>query len=153
MAGSLTNKGRYKLLGWAFRSVTIPTNFYLALCSNDTPPTVDTNTMADVSEIAAGSGYTAGGVSLDPNATDFDVFSQDNTNDLGLIQIRDVVYTASGGSIPDSGNGARWGVLTDDAVTVSEREVFAFFDLVDDLSVTDGEAITIADATIRNKLA
>jgi hypothetical protein len=153
MAGSWTNKGRYKSLGVWLRNETAPTTFYLALASNDTPPTVDTNLMSDCSEIAAGNGYTAGGVAIARSAVGFDVWTEDDTNDLGLVEIKDAVYTASGGPIPSSGNGARWALLTDDNGVVASREVYAYFDLVSDRTVSDTQSLTIQDATMRNKLS
>ena len=106
MAG-LTNRGKYKLLGWGFRAVATETNTYLALLTSATSPTADTNLMSDHTQIATGNGYADGGYSLTPGATDFDVWTEDDGNDRGLIQIKDVVWTAAAGPIPASGSGAR----------------------------------------------
>src|SRR3989304_4018994 len=99
MAG-WTNKGKYRTLSWALRGATRPTNFYLALVTSAVAPNQDINTLSQLTEITAGNGYTTGGYSLVPGATDFDVLTEDDTNDRGLLQIKDVVWTASGGSIP-----------------------------------------------------
>lgn len=146
---SFTNKGKYKLLEWAFRAATRPTNYFTALILASSVPTVDTNTLADLSEIAAGNGYTSGGYSLTPNATDFDVITEDDTNDLAKIQIKDVIWAASGGSIPASGLGARYVVLTDDNVTVSARIVICWWDLGSDRSASSGQNITLQDLEMR----
>ena len=148
MAG-WTNKGKYRLLQWALRNGTRPTNFYVALVTSATAPNADTNTMSDLTQIATGNGYTTGGYSLTPGATDFDVLTEDDTNDRGLIQVKDVVWTASGGSIPASGNGARYAVLTDDNATVANREVLAYWDLTSDRTVSSGQTLTLQDLELR----
>lgn len=149
MASGITNRGKYKLLDWVFRASTLPTNFYVALCTSAATPTVDTNTFSELTEIAAGNGYTAGGTSLTKNSTDFDVLTEDDTGDLGKIQIKDLTWTASGGSLPGSGNGARWAVLTDDNATQGNRIVLAWWDLTSDRSVSVGQPLTLQDCELR----
>jgi hypothetical protein len=149
MASGITNRGKYKLLDWVFRASTLPTNFYVALCTSAATPTVDTNTFSELTEIAAGNGYTAGGISLTKNSTDFDVLTEDDTGDLGKIQIKDLTWTASGGSLPGSGNGARWAVLTDDNATQGNRIVIAWWDLTSDRSVSVGQPLTLQDCELR----
>lgn len=148
MAG-VTNKGKWRFLGWALVAQTIPTNFFVALVTSAAAPTADTNTFAELTEIAAGNGYTSGGYSLTPGGTDFDTHNQDVTNDRGVVQVKDVVWSASGGPIPSSGSGARYAVLLDDNVTVSAREVLAWWDLSSDRSVSDGQDLTLADLELR----
>ena len=149
MAGAWTNKGAYRVLSVYDRAATAPANFYVALCTNATPPTVDTNTMADLAEITAGNGYTAGGISVARNSTDFDTLTEDDTNNRGYDQIKDLVWTASGGPIPASGSGARWAVLTDANATPSAREVLRYWDLESDRSVADGQPLTLQDLETR----
>lgn len=148
MAG-WTNRGKYKTLGWALRAEVIPSNFYVALVTATTAPLATTNVMSELTEITAGSGYTAGGYSLTPNSTEFDVWTEDDTNNLALLEIKDVVWTAAGGSIPASGNGARYAVLTDNNATVSLREVYYYWDLTSNRSVSDTQTLTLQNATIR----
>ena len=105
--------------------------------------------LGDLTEIAPGNGYTAGGQALTPGATDFDVWTEDDTNDRGLVQIRDVLWTASGGAIPASGDDAHYAVLTDANATVGSREVFHFWDLGSDLSALTGQSLTVRDAEIQ----
>ncbi len=149
MASGITNRGKYKLLDWAFRATALPTNYYVALCTSAASPTVDTNTLSELTEIAAGNGYTAGGISLTKNSTDFDVLTEDDSGDLGKVQIKDLTWTASGGSLPASGNGARWAVLTDDNATQGSRIVLAWWDLVSDRSVSVGQPLTLQDCELR----
>ena len=142
MAG-WTNRGKYKMLDWVFRGSAEVTNFYVALVTSATAPTQDTNTMADLTQIATGNGYTDGGYQLTPNATDFDVLTEDDSGDKGLIQVKDVVWTASGGNLPSSGSGARYAVLTDDNATVASRLVLAYWSLTSDRTVSTGQTLTL----------
>ncbi len=148
MAG-WTNKGKYTVLGWAFRGVTPPTNLYVALVTSAVAPTADTDTLGTLTQIAVGNGYATGGYSLVRNATDFDVWTEDDTNDRGLIQVKDVVWTASGGPIPASGSGARYAVLTADNATIASRLVYAYWDLVSDRTVSVGQTLTLQDCELR----
>jgi hypothetical protein len=147
MAG-VTNKGKKCILNAYFTADTSdePAGFKIALCTSATAPTADTDVLADLTEIASGNGYTAGGATLSRNSTDFDTIEEDDTNDRGYIRIKDVVWTASGGSIPASGNGARYAVLLDDAATPN---LLAYWDLQSDRQVSDGQSLTLQDCEIR----
>ena len=148
MAG-WTNKGKMRVLEWALRGATIPTNFYVALFTSAVAPTADTNTKSQLTEIANGNGYTTGGISLTKNSTDFDVLTENDTDDRGLIQIKDLVWTASGGALPISGSGARYAALTDDNATQGSREVLFYWDLGADYSVSSGQTLTLQNLEIR----
>jgi len=148
MAG-WTNKGKMSILDAYFRNAGAPTNFYVLLATSATAPDADTNLVSDLTEIAAGNGYTTGGYSLTKNSTDFDTLTEDDTNDRGLIQIKDVAWTASGGSIPGSGNGARYAVLIDDNATIANREIYCYWDLTSNRTVSDGQTLTLQDLEIR----
>lgn len=148
MAG-VTNKEKFEILKVRYQGQANVTNFYVALVTSATAPTADTNTLSQLTEIAAGNGYTSGGYQLTPNATDFDVVTEDDTNDRGFIQVKDVSWTASGGAIPSSGNGARYAVLTDDNATVADRLILDYWDLGGDTSVSSGQSLTLQDLEIR----
>jgi len=148
MAG-WTNKGKWRVLGYSFVNQTVPTNYYVALVTSATAPTADTNTMTDLTQINTGNGYSDGGYQLTPGATDFDTHTEDDTGDRGLVQIKDVTWTASGGSIPNGGSGARYAVLTDDNATVANREIYAYWDLTSDRSVSDGQDLTLQNLELR----
>jgi hypothetical protein len=141
----LTNRGKRKYHGILYQGETPPTNFYVALVTSAVAPTADTNTFSELTEIAAGNGYTAGGIQLARNSTDFDNLTENDSTDVSTIQIKDLVWTASGGPIPASGDGARYAVLTDDNATAGDREVWAFWDLGQDQSVADGDPLTLRD--------
>ena len=109
----------------------------------------DTDTKTTLTEIANGNGYVTGGISLTRNSTDFDVLTEDDVNDRALVQLKDIVWTASGGSIPASGGGARYAILTDDNVTQGSREVYPYWDLVSDRTVSVGQTLTLQNCEIR----
>ena len=149
MASGTTNRGRYTILGYVFRAQTLPTNFYVALVTSAVTPTVDTNVLGDLTQIASGNGYTSGGFQLSPNATDFDTLTEDDTADTAFVQCKDVAWTAAGGSIPSSGGGARWGIFTDDNATIANRIVFGWVDLTSDRTATVGQVLTLPDVEYR----
>jgi len=145
---SLTNKGIYRILGNYFRGESKPTNLYLALVTSAVEPTVDTNTFGELTEIAAGNGYTAGGYQLNFNSTDWDTWIEDDVNDKAYVALKDLVWTGTGGPIPASGNGARYAVLTDDNATPANREVYGWFDLVTARQVSDEQTLTLQDCKV-----
>jgi hypothetical protein len=149
MAGLITNRGKFWLLEQVFRNPAEPANLYLALVTSAVAPTVDTNTLSELTEIAAGNGYTAGGYQLTRNSTDFDVLTEDDAADRAYVQLKDIVWTASGGPLPASGNGARWAVLSDDNATLGSRLVLAAWDLTSDRTVSSGQTLTVQNAEWR----
>lgn len=148
MAG-WTNKGKANMLAATYRAVALPTNFFIGLATSAVAPIADTNTFGQLTEIAAGNGYTSGGISLTKGATDFDVLTEDDGNDRGLVQLKDIIWTAASGPIPASGDGARYAVLMDDNGTVGSREIWHFWDLVSDRTVSDTQTLTLQDCEIR----
>ncbi len=148
MAG-ITNRGKFKILNYYFRRQgTLPTNFYVPLITSAVAPTADTNTLSELTQLASGNGYTTNGTSLTPNTTDFDVMTEDDTNDKAILQIKDLVWTASGGNLPGSGSGARYAPLTDDNATPGSRDVIAWWDLVSDRTISDTQTLTLQNCEI-----
>ena len=149
MAG-VTNKGKYVLLGNTFRGETPDTTLYIALLTDASAPTADTNVFdSPLDEIDAGNGYVAGGTSLTPGATDFDVWTEDDTNDRALVQLKDITWTATGGAIPATGDDARYFIITDANGTQTLREVFCYGDLGGDYGVSEDQDLTLEDVEIR----
>ena len=144
-----TNKGSYRMLDVYYRAATAPANFYLLLATAAAAPGPDTNVVSDLTEIANGQGYTAGGQSVARNSTDFDVLTEDDANDRALIQLRDFAWTASGGNLPASGNGARYSILTDANATPANREVINHWDMGADRTVSDGQTMTLQNCEFR----
>jgi hypothetical protein len=144
MAG-VTNRGKYSLLNWAFRAATRPTNYYIALATSAAAPTADTNTQSELTQIGSGTGYTTNGQSLTPNATDFDVLTEDDANDRAFVQLKDITWTASGGPL----GAARYAYLTDDNATAGDRIVVNWWDLSSDRTVSDGQSLVLQNCEIR----
>jgi hypothetical protein len=152
MAGFVTNRGKRRELEAFYRGQNVPGGFYLALARAAAAPTVDTNTWGEISaeEIAAGNGYTAGGVAVARTVTDWDVLTEDDANDRALVQLKNIVWTAGGGPIPASGAGARYAVLLDDHATPASREVLIVWDLGADRTVSAGQTLTMQDMERRS---
>lgn len=145
MASGVTNRGKYLMLRSTLAAQDTPTNFFVALCTDAQTPDADTNKLSDLTEVTGGTGYTAGGYSLDRNTTDFDTWLENDSADIAYGQVKDVAWTASGGTLPD-GDYARWAVLMDDA---SDPNVWAWFDLTSNRQVSDGQTLTLQDLEIR----
>ena len=136
------------MLGWAYRAQSTEAACYCALLNNTTTPDADDDSMTDVTEVTAGNGYTSGGVSLTPGATDFDTWTEVDASDWAIVQLKDVVWTASGGQLPN-GDTAYWAVLTDDNATVADREIYHYWSLGSGRTVSDGQTLTLQDCEIR----
>jgi hypothetical protein len=149
MASVMTNRERFLLLGCRYRGTTVPTNYYVALITDAVVPSVDINTFGELTEIASGQGYTANGQQLTPGATDFDVHTEDDTNDWALLQLRDITWTASGGNLPASGNGASYMVMMDDNATPANRQIASSWDLGGARTVSDTQDLLIQNAELR----
>lgn len=141
----VTNRGKYSLLNWAFRAATRPSNYFIGLATSAATPTADTNVQSELTQVGSGTGYTTNGQSLTPNATDFDVLTEDDTNDRAFIQLRDITWTAAGGNL----GAARWAYLTDDNATPANRIVVCFWDLVSDRTVSDTQSLILQNCEIR----
>ena len=144
MASGTTDRGKKLLLDYAFEASTVPSTYYLALCTNSSVPTKATNVFSDLNEVATGNGYSTGGNSLTA-ATDFTVTEVDGVVGAKVI-ISDQTWTAAGGNLPSSGDGCRWAVLLDGSSGGSN--VLAYFDLVSDRTVSDTQTLTIQAAEI-----
>ena len=95
---------------------------------------------ADVSasELAAGSGYTAGGIILAGGAV-----AEDDANDRANITFNDLVWTASGGSI-----GPASGVIFYDD-THATKVIIGWDPFASDLTATDTNTLTVSRIEFR----
>jgi hypothetical protein len=146
MANFITNRGRAILLRLAFRNAGVTAGFKLHLVTAAVAPTVDTNTLGQLTEIDTGNGYAVGGIAVARSAGGFDDAAEDDTGDKASIALVDVVLTAAGGPIPASGGAARYAVLTTDEATVADRQVVAVWDAQP--ALVDGQSYTLQDATV-----
>lgn len=103
-------------------------NVYL---SNTAPNAATHAVKADLAEISAGNGYTAGGADTQ-NATSR---SGGTTSVTGV----DVVWTASGGSI----GPFRYVVLYNDTPTSPADPLIGWWDYGSSISLLDGESLTV----------
>jgi hypothetical protein len=97
---------------------------------------VNTNTIkANLTEISAGNGYTAGGTAAS-------ISSSAQSSGTYKLVLADVVFTASGGSI----GPFRYAVLYND--TATNDELIAFWDYGSSITLASGETFTVDfDAT------
>ena len=108
-------------------------------------PTRNTNTMADLTEIPAGNGYTAGGDAVARNTADFLTVIENDTLNTSVVTMADRIWTASGGNLPASGPGASHIALTDDNATPANRDVIWWGYLGAERTVSDGQPLTITN--------
>jgi len=128
-----------------------PATFYFALISAaSATPTVDTNTVSDLTEIAAANGYTSGGVAYPRAAGASASNDEDDANNYATFTCQNVTACqADGGTIPSSGL-IRWGVITTNEVTVADRQIIAVFELDGTgITVPDGKELNISGHKIR----
>jgi hypothetical protein len=123
--------GMAEMLDWTFRAATAPTNLYMALVTSAAAPTAATETMSELTQIAAGYGYSAGGYLLARSAADFDTLNESDVANTAVIGVKGLYWSATGGPIPASGDGVMYGVLTTDEGTVSARKVLAWWPMPD----------------------
>lgn len=98
----------------------------------NSPAPVATNTVkADLTEISAGNGYTAGGTDAQNDFTE--------TSGTGSCAGVDVVFTASGGSI----GPFRYAVLYNDTPTSPADPLIGWWDYGAGLTLNDGESLTV----------
>lgn len=109
----------------------------LKIMLSNTAPTASNAVKADITEISAGNGYTAGGTAVGSNA-----YSQ--TSGTGKLTGNDVVFTASGGSI----GPLRYAVLYNDTPTSPADPLIGWWDYGSSITLANGETLTVdLDAT------
>lgn len=101
------------------------------LLTNTAPVAATTKVKGDLTEIAAGSGYTAGGADVQ-NATS-------RTGAQTSVTGVDVVFTAAGGAI----GPFRYAVLYNDSVASPVKPVIGYWDYGSAVTLNDGESFTV----------
>lgn len=110
-------------------------------------PSAVINVLSDLDEVDAGNGYVSGG-SIAHSVARSDIIIEDDTNACGQIQLADVLWTASGGSIPnttDINSYALFALLLDDAAIPN---VICWWELISGQQATDGETLLLQGAEI-----
>ncbi len=156
MPSGLTNIGKIRILEMALRNTGDTASmdaspYFVALMTSvallaDTYTTFDT-TLEIVPD--AGGGYVTGGQGVARDTTDFDSLSVGSDSAHGFIRFKDIAWTASGGNMPASGDGAFYAVLLDDNATVGSRQVYAYWDLTEGRTIGSGAVLTLQDMEIR----
>lgn len=109
-----------------------PIGHVLKLMLVNAPAPVATNSLkADLTEIAAGNGYSAGGTALSANGT--------RTTGTMTLDADQIVYTASGGSI----GPFRYSVLYNDTPASPLDPLISFWDYGSSITLLDGETFTV----------
>lgn len=103
----------------------------LRIMLTNTLPVAGNSIFADLVEIAAGSGYTAGG-------TQTTQASSGQTAGTYTLVLNDVVFTASGGSI----GPFRYAVLYNDTPTSPADPLIGWWDYGVSITLLDGETFT-----------
>lgn len=96
-------------------------------------PTAANSVKADLTEIAAGNGYVAGGSAVTITS------STQTGGTYSLVPSADVVFTASGGSI----GPFRYVVLYNDTPTSPADPLISYYDRGSSLTLLDGETFTV----------
>lgn len=97
-----------------------------------TAPVATNSVKADLTEIAAGNGYTAGGTAVT-------VTSSAQTSGTYKLVLADVVFTASGGAIA----AFRYAVLYNDTPTSPADPLLGFWDYSSTVNLNAGETFSM----------
>lgn len=97
----------------------------------NTAPTATNAVKADITEIAAGGGYTAGG-------TQATTTSSTQTSGIEKLILADVVFTATGPVGP-----FRYAVLYNDTQTVPAKPLIGWYDYGTSISLANTETFTV----------
>ena len=109
----------------------------LKVLLTNTAPVASNSIKADLVEIAAGNGYTAGGTAAS-------ISSSSQTSGIYKLVLADVVFTAAGGSI----GPFRYAVLYDDTPAAPADPLILWWDYGSAVTLPTGETFTWdADAT------
>lgn len=98
--------------------------------SNEAPLATDT-VKADIAEILAGNGYTAGGADIQNDASE-------SGGTLSVTAV-DVVFTAAGGTI----GPFRYAVIYNDTPTIPADPLIAHYDYGSAITLQDSETFTV----------
>ncbi len=104
----------------------------LKLMATNSAPVAGNSVFADLTEISAGNGYSAGG----PTVT---ISASAQTSGVYKLTLADVAITASGGSI----GPMRYFVLYNDTPTSPADPLIGWWDYGSAITLADGEIVTI----------
>lgn len=104
----------------------------LRIALTNTLPLATNTVFANITEISAGNGYSAGGVAMT-------VSSSSQTSGTYRLVLADNSITASGGTI----GPFRWAVLYNDTPSSPLNPLLGFFDYGSAITLQDGETLTL----------
>jgi hypothetical protein len=104
----------------------------LKVALTNTAPVATNTVFANITEISAGNGYSAGG-------TQATVASSGQTSGTYKLVLNDVTFTASGGSI----GPFRYVVLYDDTPTSPADPLIGWYDYGANLTITNGNSFLV----------
>jgi len=111
------------------------------MLTNSAPSTSLDAVLADLTEIAAGNGYTAGGVALT-------ITSSGQTSGTYILVVTDPDFTASGGSI----GPFQYAVLYNDTPTAPADPLIGWWDYGTAGTITDGNKFTVDTSAVNGIL-
>ena len=123
------NKFQATVKELAEASIACATDNLKVMLSN-TAPVVTNTAKANISEITAGNGYTAGGTAT--------TVTKSNALGVETLFAADVVFTAAGGSI----GPFRYIVLYNDTQTTPAKPLVCWWDYGSSISVSTGQTFT-----------
>lgn len=104
----------------------------LKVMLTNSAPSASNTVLANLTEISAGNGYTAGGTAAS-------ISSSAQTSGTYKLTLADVVFTASGGSI----GPFRYAVLYNDTPTSPADPLIAYWDYGSSVTLASGETFTV----------
>ncbi len=104
----------------------------LKVMLTNSAPTASNGVKADLTEISAGNGYSAGG-------TQATISSSAQSSGTYKLTLADVVFTASGGSI----GPFRYAVLYNDTPTSPADPLIGYWDYGSSITLANGETFTV----------
>jgi hypothetical protein len=107
------------------------TDTFKVALTNTAPNAATHAVLADITEIGAGNGYSAGGTDVQNDSTE--------TGGTVTVTAVDVVFTASGGSI----GPFRYAVLYNDTPVSPADPLIAYWDYTSSITLLTGETFTV----------
>jgi len=145
--GKLTVRAFYLMLQTFFQNTGAPSKFYAILIASGSTPDENTKTMAELTEIPTGNGYTSGGEEVIRGTNDWRYLTEDDVGNKATVEMYNVVFQTSGGAIPTSGSiGAL--VLTTGEATVSSRQILGYWLFDPTLTIPEGKELHIHDGVV-----
>ncbi|MDX1995594.1 MAG: hypothetical protein SF029_24635 [bacterium] len=135
---AVTNKGKFQKIFNFYRSgATLRLAFVTDAGVANLAAALDLNTLGQLTEVTGG-GYSAGGIALVANDTNFPTITEDDANEIAIVQFS---YTLA--AVGTAITGIRNAVLCDNNATAANRLVLDFFGIsAVDINIPAGSSQT-----------